>query len=85
MVRDQVSVLLLDESCDHIFDVGGECLSLSLRKHQENRGIPKVQYFMDRFQLSPLSQLNIVYLSLIQQTLELLLNHKLRNRYPRQS
>ena len=48
MVRDQVSVLLLDESCDHIFDVGGECLSFSLRKHQENRGIPEVQYFMDR-------------------------------------
>ena len=64
-MRDQVSVLLLDKSCDHIFDVGGECLSFSLRKYQENRDIPKVQHFLDRSQLSPLSQLDIVYLSLI--------------------
>ena len=85
MVRDQVSVLLLDESCDHIFDVEGECLSLFLRKHQENRGIPEIQHFLDRSQLSPLFQLDIIYLSLIQQTLELLLNDKLRDRHPRQS
>ena len=83
MVRDQVSDLLLDESCDHIFDVGGECLSLSLRKHQENHGIPEVQQFLDRSQLSPLFQLDIIYLSLIQQTLELLLNDKLRDRHLR--
>ncbi len=46
-MRDQVSALLLNESCDHIFDVEGEYLSLSLRKHQENRDILEVQHFSD--------------------------------------
>ena len=50
-MHDQVSAFLLDESCDYTFDVEGECLSLFLRKHQENRGILEVQHFLDCSQL----------------------------------
>ena len=47
MVHNQVSAPLLNEFYDHIFDLKKEYLGLSLREHQENRGIFKIQYFLD--------------------------------------
>lgn len=44
-MHDQVIAFLLDESCDHIFDMEEECLNFSLRKHEENGGIFEVQHF----------------------------------------
>ena len=41
-MHDQVYTLFLDESCDHIVDMEGEYLSLSLKKHEENRFIFEV-------------------------------------------
>ena len=36
MVHDQISILFLEKSYDHIFNVRKECLIFSLRKYQEN-------------------------------------------------
>ena len=41
-MHNQIYVLLLDESYDHIFDIKEKCLSLFLKKYQENCDIIEV-------------------------------------------
>ena len=47
MVYNQVFVYLLDKSYDYIFDIKGECLTLFLKKYQENYNIFGVKYFFN--------------------------------------